>query len=85
MRDPVFYRWHAFIDDVFQEHKQSLPEYSGPQVRNMIFSTKLLKNYKNKQYLGVEAPVVVTNSYTSIQIMMLTIHFSTPFIDICAK
>lgn len=25
MRDPIFYRWHAFIDDLFQEHKQRLP------------------------------------------------------------
>lgn len=25
MRDPVFYRWHAYIDDLFQEHKQRLP------------------------------------------------------------
>lgn len=32
MRDPVFYRWHAFIDDVFQEFKQTLPTYTGPQV-----------------------------------------------------
>lgn len=25
MRDPMFYRWHAYIDDLFQEHKQRLP------------------------------------------------------------
>lgn len=24
MRDPLFYRWHAYIDDLFQEHKQRL-------------------------------------------------------------
>ncbi|XP_046384805.1 phenoloxidase 1-like [Ischnura elegans] len=28
MRDPVFYRWHATIDDLFQEHKMSLPRYT---------------------------------------------------------
>ncbi|XP_049766727.1 phenoloxidase 1-like [Schistocerca cancellata] len=28
MRDPVFYRWHAFVDDVFQEHKATLPPYT---------------------------------------------------------
>lgn len=38
MRDPVFYRLHAFIDDIFQEHKSRLPRYSEnqldfPQVR----------------------------------------------------
>lgn len=33
MRDPVFYRWHAFVDDVFQEHKGTLPRYTAPQVK----------------------------------------------------
>lgn len=28
MRDPIFFRWHAFIDDLFQEHKQRLPPVS---------------------------------------------------------
>uniref|UniRef100_A0A0K8VQL9 tyrosinase n=1 Tax=Bactrocera latifrons TaxID=174628 RepID=A0A0K8VQL9_BACLA len=28
MRDPVFYRWHAYIDDIFQEHKTRLPPYT---------------------------------------------------------
>lgn len=32
MRDPVFYRWHAYIDDIFQEHKATLPRYSVPQL-----------------------------------------------------
>ncbi|XP_026465404.1 phenoloxidase 2-like [Ctenocephalides felis] len=32
MRDPVFYRWHAFVDDVFQEHKGTLPRYTAPQL-----------------------------------------------------
>ncbi|GLV31116.1 Prophenoloxidase 2 [Carabus blaptoides fortunei] len=32
MRDPAFYKWHAFIDDMFQEHKQTLPAYTGPQL-----------------------------------------------------
>ncbi|XP_046734049.1 phenoloxidase 1-like [Diprion similis] len=32
MRDPVFYRWHAFIDDIFQEHKSTLPAYSVQQL-----------------------------------------------------
>lgn len=33
MRDPIFYRWHAFIDDIFQEHKNTLPRYTIQQVR----------------------------------------------------
>lgn len=28
MRDPVFYRWHAYVDDLFQLHKGSLPRYT---------------------------------------------------------
>ncbi|TMW39359.1 hypothetical protein DOY81_015561, partial [Sarcophaga bullata] len=32
MRDPVFYRWHAYIDDIFQEHKVRLAPYSLPQL-----------------------------------------------------
>lgn len=32
MRDPIFYRFHAFTDDVFLEHKNTLPEYSLQQV-----------------------------------------------------
>ncbi|KAK3918236.1 Phenoloxidase 2 [Frankliniella fusca] len=28
MRDPVFYRWHSFVDDMFHEHKRTLQPYS---------------------------------------------------------
>ncbi|KAM3957879.1 phenoloxidase subunit 1 [Aphomia sociella] len=27
MRDPVFYRWHAYIDDIFNLYKSKLPPY----------------------------------------------------------
>ncbi|XP_071448698.1 phenoloxidase 2-like [Hetaerina americana] len=27
MRDPIFYRWHAFTDYLFQTHKRTLPSY----------------------------------------------------------
>ncbi|XP_054082818.1 phenoloxidase 2-like [Zeugodacus cucurbitae] len=32
MRDPVFYRWHAYIDDIFQEHKTRLTPYTLPEL-----------------------------------------------------
>lgn len=32
MRDPIFYRWHSFIDEIFQEHKKTLPRYTENQV-----------------------------------------------------
>ncbi|KAH8363104.1 hypothetical protein KR084_005364 [Drosophila pseudotakahashii] len=38
MRDPAFYKWHAFMDKMFQEHKRLLPAYkvddlSYPDIR----------------------------------------------------
>lgn len=33
MRDPVFYRWHAFIDNIFEDFKATLPRYTVKQVR----------------------------------------------------
>lgn len=32
MRDPIFYRWHAYIDDIFQEFKATLPAYNVQDV-----------------------------------------------------
>ncbi|XP_058055483.1 phenoloxidase 2 [Anopheles bellator] len=32
MRDPVFYRWHSYIDDIFQEHKNKLTPYTRSQL-----------------------------------------------------
>lgn len=33
MRDPIFYRWHAYIDDIFQEYKSTLQPYNVQNVR----------------------------------------------------
>ncbi|XP_063832838.1 phenoloxidase subunit 1-like [Ostrinia nubilalis] len=32
MRDPFFYRWHAFVDDVFDLHKTKLPKYGNDRL-----------------------------------------------------
>ncbi|XP_046387013.1 phenoloxidase 2-like [Ischnura elegans] len=47
MRDPVFYRWHAFTDDLFQIHKRTLPsypanklDYQGVRITNIEVTTK---------------------------------------------
>lgn len=32
MRDPMFYRLHSFVDDMFQEHKATLPRYDTNRV-----------------------------------------------------
>lgn len=29
MRDPIFYRWHAFIDQIFQKYKNTLQPYNA--------------------------------------------------------
>ncbi|XP_050510955.1 phenoloxidase 1-like [Diabrotica virgifera virgifera] len=34
MRDPVFYRWHSYIDDIFQQFKSTLPRYTEAQLSN---------------------------------------------------
>lgn len=31
LRDPIFYRWHVFIDEIFQHYKRRLPPYSLEQ------------------------------------------------------
>nr|CCA94921.1 hemocyanin subunit g [Euphrynichus bacillifer] len=28
LRDPIFYRWHRFIDNIFQDYKATLPHYT---------------------------------------------------------
>lgn len=32
IRDPVFYRWHAFIDKMFQVHKEKLRPYNAKEI-----------------------------------------------------
>lgn len=32
VRDPAFYRWHAFIDDLFQIHKEKLRPYNEKEI-----------------------------------------------------
>jgi tyrosinase len=32
MRDPIFYRWHKFIDSIFQTHKNRFNPYSKSEL-----------------------------------------------------
>lgn len=34
MRDPIFYRWHAFIDSVFKRFKNTLAPYTEQELLN---------------------------------------------------
>lgn len=36
MRDPVFYRWHSTIQDMFELYKGTLPPYTVQQVCKVI-------------------------------------------------
>jgi tyrosinase len=40
--DPVFYRWHSYVDDIFQLHKAKLPPYTAAQLEfSHITTTKM--------------------------------------------
>ncbi|KAK5638831.1 hypothetical protein RI129_013126 [Pyrocoelia pectoralis] len=39
MRDPIFYRWHACIDDIFQQFKETLPRYPSQGGSPNVLST----------------------------------------------
>lgn len=36
MRDPIFYRWHKFIDSLFQQYKATLQPYTNAEVIKLI-------------------------------------------------
>lgn len=62
MRDPIFYRWHAFVDDVFQDYKATLPRYGEDRVKKKTFSAFFIKsnlqlfqlNYPGITVTGIE-------------------------------
>lgn len=35
MRDPIFYRWHAFVNGMFEEYKHTLPPYTLQEVKKI--------------------------------------------------
>lgn len=37
MRDPVFYRWHAYLDDIFYKFKGTLPSYEMKHVSKYTY------------------------------------------------
>lgn len=38
LRDPIFYRWHRFVDNIFQQYKATLKPYDKAQVSAQINS-----------------------------------------------
>ena len=51
MRDPIFYRWHGFLDNVFNRHKLQLPAYTQAQL-----------GYQNVTVEGVEVRINSANA-----------------------
>jgi tyrosinase len=54
MRDPIFYRWHKHIDDIFDEYKIRLPPYTVQQLTYPGISVTgvgvQLSNGRNNQF-----------------------------------
>jgi tyrosinase len=47
--DPVFYRWHSYVDDIFQLHKAKLPPYTVAQLEfSRITASNLSVNCKSR-------------------------------------
>ena len=63
MRDPVFYRWHAFVDDIFQEYKNLLPRYQVNQVCKTMVQNMVVK----RQYALVTRIVMRSMNYYFVQ------------------
>ena len=36
MRDPIFYRWHGYIDTIFNKYKGLLPGYTDTEVNKSL-------------------------------------------------
>lgn len=43
MRDPLFYRWHAFVNHMFNAYKHTLPPYEEKQVRRRADQKNFVK------------------------------------------
>lgn len=45
MRDPIFYRWHANVDDIFNMYKSKLPAYGDDKVSSFVKEKKKKKTW----------------------------------------
>lgn len=55
MRDPIFYRWHAYIDDLFQEHKQRLPQVSLKYLKTKILNLNQFDKKKKCKFFPLNS------------------------------
>lgn len=82
MRDPIFYRWHAFVDDIFQEHKNVLNRYQVDQVRQLIRGDTLHASpsppsHRPQINLNLFLNASVTDQFRKLK--SININFKLPF------
>nr|CCA94913.1 hemocyanin subunit 1 [Endeis spinosa] len=63
LRDPIFYRWHKWMDEMFQTYKSTLPSYSKTQL--MFPSVKV-----NNVTLNASIPNVVGTFWKTAELEM---------------
>ncbi|GFS43492.1 hemocyanin G chain [Trichonephila inaurata madagascariensis] len=83
LRDPIFYRWHRFVDNIFQQYKSTLQPYTWEQVHldHEPFSiTVNSENTQTRHSPGApkysEIDYFLMTSFHRIGQISLAIHFS---------
>ncbi|CAM1332236.1 PPO3 (predicted) [Pycnogonum litorale] len=72
LRDPIFYRWHKWMDDMFQAYKNTLPEYNKTQ---LAFPKVAVKNVT----VNATIPNVITTFWKEAELEMTEgINFGKP-------
>lgn len=63
LRDPIFYRWHKWMDEMFQTYKATLPVYSKTQ---LTFPSVSVKNVT----VNATTPNIINTSWKTAQLEM---------------
>ncbi|KAG1679922.1 Hemocyanin AA6 chain [Nymphon striatum] len=63
LRDPIFYRWHKWMDDMFQNYKFTLPKYTKTQ---LSFPTVTVKNVT----VNASIPNIITTFWKTAELEM---------------
>lgn len=85
MRDPIFYRWHAFVDDIFQEHKNVLNRYQVDEVRQHIRGDTLhaspsLPSLRPQIILNLFLNASVTDRFRKLKSITINFKLAFPYV-----
>ncbi|XP_055535218.1 phenoloxidase 8-like [Wyeomyia smithii] len=58
MRDPVFYRWHQHIDDIFERHKRRFKPYNRDELSNSDIEIESISAQLNRA--GTKSNILLT-------------------------